>query len=72
LVVVANAASLVLDPHKEVAGLAASLFGFMCQMTAGVLVMLTLPIYRGDVLAWSVGMLVTMGGVLLALLLYRR
>lgn len=72
LVIVANAASLVLDPHKEIAGLTASLFGFMCQMTAGVLVMATLPFYKGSTITWSIGQLVVMGGVLMALLLYRR
>lgn len=72
LVVVANSASLVLDPHKDIAGFTASLFGFMCQMTAGVLTMLTLPLYKGEVLAWGLGLLVIMGGVLTALLTYRR
>jgi len=72
LVVVANSASLVLDPHKEIAGFAASLFGFSCQMTAGVLTMITVPIYKGEVLPWATGLLLVMGGVLTALLLYRR
>ena len=34
LVVMANAASLVIDPHREIAGFASSAYGFFTQITA--------------------------------------
>ena len=36
LVVMANSASLVIDPHREIAGFASSAYGFFTQITASV------------------------------------
>jgi DHA1 family bicyclomycin/chloramphenicol resistance-like MFS transporter len=72
LVVIANCASLVIDPHREVAGLASSAYGFVTQLTASILALLTVPIFNGGLFAWSLAMLVVTGGVFVALLAYRR
>jgi DHA1 family bicyclomycin/chloramphenicol resistance-like MFS transporter len=71
LVVMANAASLVIDPHREIAGFASSAYGFFTQMTASLAAMLTVPLFNGALLPWSLSMLVVSTGVLLALAAYR-
>jgi DHA1 family bicyclomycin/chloramphenicol resistance-like MFS transporter len=57
LVVIANSASLVIDPHREIAGLASSAYGFFTQFTASVAAMLTVPLFAGALLPWSLAML---------------
>ncbi len=47
MVVMANAASLVIDPHREIAGFASSAYGFFTQMTASIVAMLTVPLFAG-------------------------
>jgi DHA1 family bicyclomycin/chloramphenicol resistance-like MFS transporter len=71
LVVLSNCASLVIDPHHEVAGVASSLYGFICQIVASTLVLITLPLYQGRLVAWATGTFLTTSIVLAALLLYR-
>jgi MFS transporter, DHA1 family, multidrug resistance protein len=53
LVVLANAASLVLDPHPEIAGLTASLFGFATQVSGSVIAMMSLGWIQGQMLNWT-------------------
>jgi DHA1 family bicyclomycin/chloramphenicol resistance-like MFS transporter len=71
LVVIANSASLVIDPHREIAGLASSAYGFVTQMTASVLAILTVPLFAGALLPWSLTLLAVTGGVFAAIMLYR-
>jgi DHA1 family bicyclomycin/chloramphenicol resistance-like MFS transporter len=71
LAVIANCASLTIDPHPQIAGFASSVFGFFTQMTASVLVLATLPLFAGAMLPWSLGMLAVKAGVFAALLRYR-
>jgi DHA1 family bicyclomycin/chloramphenicol resistance-like MFS transporter len=71
LVVFSNSASLVIDPHKEIAGLAASTFGCVTQLFGSSLMLLTLPVMRGDILIWSMSLLAITAVVCVALLLYR-
>lgn len=53
LVVLANAASLVLDPHPEIAGVTASLFGFATQISGSVIALMTLEWIQGQMLNWT-------------------
>jgi DHA1 family bicyclomycin/chloramphenicol resistance-like MFS transporter len=71
LVVMANAASLVIDPHREIAGFASSAYGFFTQITASAAAVLTVPLYDGMLLPWALSMLGVTGAVYLALMVYR-
>ena len=71
LVVMSNVVSLVIDPHREIAGVASSIVGFVSQLTSSVLVFLTLPIFKGSLLPWSLGMVVVTGIVATAIIAYR-
>ena len=71
LVVMSNAVSLVIDPHREIAGVASSTVGFVSQLTSSALVFLTLPIFKGSLLPWSLGMVAVTGIVATAILAYR-
>ena len=57
LAVMATAASLVIDPHREIAGFASSAFGFFTQITASIAAVLTVPLFAGLLLPWSCAML---------------
>ncbi len=72
LIVFANAASLVIDPHKDIAGLASSIFGATTQLFGSLMMFLTLPIFKGAMIPWSVGLCVVGALVAIGLLLYRR
>jgi DHA1 family bicyclomycin/chloramphenicol resistance-like MFS transporter len=71
LVVMSNAVSLVIDPHREIAGVASSTVGFVSQFVSSVLVFMTLPLFRGSLLPWSLGMVVVTGIVATAIIAYR-
>jgi DHA1 family bicyclomycin/chloramphenicol resistance-like MFS transporter len=71
LVVMANTASLVIDPHREIAGFASSAYGFFTQITGSTAAALTLPLFNGALLPWAISMLCVMSAVLMALLAYR-
>lgn len=60
MVVMSNAASLVLEPHRDIAGLTASLYGFITQITGSVLALATFHLFGGRLLPWSIGLLVAM------------
>lgn len=53
LVVMANCISLVIDPHREIAGIASSLYGFVSQLAGSAMAMAVLPLLRGEMQAWS-------------------
>ncbi|KAB2848841.1 MAG: multidrug effflux MFS transporter [Hyphomicrobiaceae bacterium] len=72
LVVMANSASLIIDPHKDIAGLASSIFGFVSQFVASALTLLTLPLFKGDMGRWSLSMLIVTTTIYLAALGYRQ
>ena len=59
LVIMSNAASLVLDAHRDIAGLTASLYGFITQLTGSLLALATFKLFAGRMLPWSIGLLVT-------------
>ena len=71
MVVMANSASLVIDPHREIAGFASSAYGFFTQITASAVALLTVPLFDGALLPWALSMLVVTGSVFLALIAYR-
>ena len=71
LVVSANAASLVLEPHREIAGFASSMYGFVTQITGSLMALATFKLYGGAMLPWATGLLITATLVLAAVLAYR-
>lgn len=71
LVVMSNAASLVIEPHREIAGVASSTYGFMSQLMSSVLVFATLPIFKGSLPLWAMGMVVVTTFVAVAIFAYR-
>lgn len=71
LVVMANAASLSMDPHREIAGLVAALYGFLTQLVPAAVAMATIPLIRGEVLPWAKAMTLVSAVVLVAVMLYR-
>jgi DHA1 family bicyclomycin/chloramphenicol resistance-like MFS transporter len=71
LAVMANSASLVIDPHREVAGFASSAYGFFTQITASVAAVLTVPLFAGLLLPWSLTMLAVTASVALLVTVYR-
>ncbi len=72
LVVIANSASLVIDPHREIAGFTSSVYGFVTQITASALAVLTVPLFGGALLPWALVMLLVTGSAFVALMAYRR
>ena len=70
LSVMANAASLTLDPHPEIAGLASSLFGFMTQLLPAALTLATLSLIGGEITRWAAIAAVLTGAIAIALLWY--
>ena len=71
LVVMANSASLVIDPHREIAGFASSAYGFFTQITASVAAILTVPLFAGALLPWSLTMLAVTLSVFVLIMVYR-
>lgn len=71
MVVMSNSASLVLEPHRDIAGLTASLYGFITQITGSGLALATFHLFGGRMLPWSIGVAVTMIIVNALLLTYR-
>jgi MFS transporter, DHA1 family, multidrug resistance protein len=71
LVVMANSASLVIDPHREIAGFASSAYGFFTQITASVAAILTVPLFAGALLPWSLTMLAVTLTVFVLIMAYK-
>ena len=72
LVVMANSASLVIDPHRDIAGFASSAFGFFTQIVSSALALATMPLFQGRLLPWAMAMLLVMGTIFIALTRYQR
>jgi DHA1 family bicyclomycin/chloramphenicol resistance-like MFS transporter len=71
LVVMSNAVSLVIDPHREIAGVASSTVGFVSQLVSSLLVFATLPLFQGALGPWSLGMVVVTVIVAASVMAYR-
>lgn len=71
LSLIANSASLTLDPHPEIAGLASSIFGFVTQMVPAALTLATLGLVGGQISRWALVVSAIMLCLLIALLRYR-
>jgi DHA1 family bicyclomycin/chloramphenicol resistance-like MFS transporter len=71
LVVMANSVSLVLEPHQEIAGLAAAVFGSLTQLTGALLALLLLPILDGSMHRWSLAQLLVLMVIGAGIWLYR-
>ena len=71
LVVMANSASLVIDPHRDIAGFASSAYGFFTQITASVAAVLTVPLFAGALLPWSLTMLAVTASGFALITVYR-
>jgi DHA1 family bicyclomycin/chloramphenicol resistance-like MFS transporter len=71
LVVIANSASLVIDPHREIAGFASSVYGFFTQLIASALAILTMPLFAGGLLPWSLALLAIAASAFILLMVYR-
>lgn len=72
LVVMSNSASLVLEPHRDIAGLTASVFGFATQLTGGLLALATYWLFGGSMLLWSIGLLCTTAVVYASITTYQQ
>lgn len=72
LVVIANSASLVIDPHREIAGFASSAYGFFTQVTASIAAVATMPLFAGALLPWSFAMLGLTGAVFALVVRYTQ
>jgi DHA1 family bicyclomycin/chloramphenicol resistance-like MFS transporter len=71
LVVMANAAAFVLEPHRKIAGLAAALYGAMTQLFGAVVGLALLPWIDGRLERWSIVQLVFIAGIAAAVWAYR-
>lgn len=71
LIVLSNAASLVIDPHREIAGFASSIFGFTSQSISSALGLVTIPVIDGVMARWAIAMLLVTATIFLALIAYR-
>ena len=71
LVVMSNSVSLIIDPHREIAGVASSTVGFVSQLFSSILLVLTLPVFKGNLLPWSLGMVAVTTTVAIAIVAYR-
>ena len=71
LSLMANAASLTIDPHAEIAGLASSVYGFLTQLLPGALALATLPLIHGDLTTWAVIATAVTSCVLIGLMRYK-
>ncbi|HRD77343.1 MAG TPA: MFS transporter, partial [Hyphomicrobiaceae bacterium] len=70
-IVMSNSASLTIDPHRRVAGMASSIFGFSSQIVSSILVFATLSLYGGAMLPWAIGLTMAAAITFIALMLYR-
>jgi DHA1 family bicyclomycin/chloramphenicol resistance-like MFS transporter len=67
LVVMANCASLVIDPHREMAGFAFSADRCFTQITASAAAVPTVPLFHGALPPWAASLLLVMSAVCLVL-----
>ena len=62
---------MIASTTPSIAGFASSAYGFLTQMTASSVAVLTVPLFDGRLLPWSVSMLALAMGVFIALGPYR-
>ena len=55
LVLMANAISLVLEPHKDIAGRASSIYGCATQLSGSIMALLTFRLFGGEIIPWACG-----------------
>ncbi len=72
LIVYSNAASLVLDPHGDIAGFAASFYGFLSQVVSALIVSGLVVIGGDSLTAWATMLLAICLGTLVAVGLWQR
>lgn len=72
LVVFSNAAAMVLDPHGEIAGFAASLYGFSSQIGGAAITTVTIVVVGDSLAAFGAALLVICGVTLAMLLAWQR
>ncbi|MBV1695569.1 MAG: multidrug effflux MFS transporter [Hyphomicrobiales bacterium] len=53
VVVLGNCMSMVLEPHRNIAGLASSLFGSLTQLSGSAMALFLLPVLQGNLVRWS-------------------
>jgi DHA1 family bicyclomycin/chloramphenicol resistance-like MFS transporter len=66
-----NMTSLVLEPHRDIAGLTAAVLGFLGQVVPALLAMLTLPLVGDHMWRWALMMALIAAVVLAGVLAYR-
>lgn len=71
LVVFANAMSLVLEPHRSIAGFASALLGCLTQFIGNALALATLPLLDGTLAAWSLVQAGIVAGIVALAFAYR-
>lgn len=71
LVVFTNSVSLVLDPHRDIAGVASALLGCITQLVGNVCALLLMPWIDGVMTTWSLVQLVLISSVVIAVWIYR-
>jgi DHA1 family bicyclomycin/chloramphenicol resistance-like MFS transporter len=71
LVMLSNAISLFLDPHREIAGTASSIYGFVSQLLGSGLALAVMPALAAGLQPWAL-LQVAIGAALLALVVRFR
>ena len=71
LVVFANSVSLVLDPHRDIAGMASAVLGCVTQLVGNVCALLLMPWVDGAMTTWSLVQLVLVATAVVAIWAYR-
>ncbi|MEZ5738886.1 MAG: hypothetical protein R3E68_05080 [Burkholderiaceae bacterium] len=72
LMVYANAASMTLEPHGEIAGFTAAFYGFFGQATSAILASVAIGLFGGSALGFALALLLICTLTLLALLGWLR
>ena len=71
LVVFTNSVSLVLDPHRDIAGVASALLGCITQLVGNVCALLLMPWIDGVMTTWSLVQLVLVAAAVVTVWSYR-
>jgi MFS transporter, DHA1 family, multidrug resistance protein len=71
LVLVANSVSLILEPHREIAGTASAVLGCLTQLGGSLLALVILPFLDGQIASWSLVQLVLVAGATLGVFSYQ-
>ncbi len=71
LSLVANCVSLILEPHREIAGVASAVLGCLTQLSSSLLVLAILPWLDGGIASWSLVQLAIVTLVTVGVVTYR-